>query len=389
MCLIVETKKDIPLSEKFIKNVFKRNDDGFGLMYIKDNHLETEKYVDKSVDLLVERYNATKEYEPIIHFRMRTHGLIDHSNTHPYYANFGIWLMHNGVLQIDTSSNKDKSDTWHFIHTYLNPMLSWSKNPHALIRTEQFKTIINRMIGPNNKIVMGDRGGYVFFQEKQWHTITKESTEMVGMRVSNTYAWDESFNEPPKVYALPTAPAGSYTTSSAHVIRRYSKAGLIQIDDKLYADYAGEIWEEHNNGKDSIYWFKVEEGTLSKNKKKKIAKKIQRVERKATEAKLKKLAEEGAKQMTLTYEEKKEETTAPVCVPGTEPVIPTLVVNQDDDNDDITSDIILPSDYTELDYTETLVREYRQMSESLLHSMVYTNPDEASRILHHLLRRTH
>lgn len=374
MCLIVETKKDITLSEKFIKDVFKRNDDGFGLMYIKDNHLETEKYVDKPVELLIERYNATKDYEPVIHFRMRTHGLIDHSNTHPYYANFGIWLMHNGVLSIDTRSNPDKSDTWHFIHTYLNPMLSWSKNPHALIRSEQFKTIINRMIGPSNKIVMGDRGGFVFFQEKEWHTIDKESTGLKGMRVSNTYAWNPDFNDPPKVYSYPTG-----TTS---LIKRYTKAGLVQIDDRLYADYNGEIWEEADN---AAYWFKLEEALMSKNKKKKIAKKLAIKERKEAEKKAK---EAATKQMVIIYPtdqpEPVVETTAPVCVPGTEPVV---TVTEDDN--DTTSEIILPHEYQEHEYVEALVREYRQMSESLLNSMVYTNPDEASKVLHKLLQRTH
>src|SRR5580692_4611048 len=98
MCLIIRSKKEINIILELMKEWYASNDDGWGMMWIQDNVLQTHRSME-GIEILWDKYNEVKEYEPIIHLRQRTHG--DHSvdNCHPFDCGFGIHLMHNGILQ--------------------------------------------------------------------------------------------------------------------------------------------------------------------------------------------------------------------------------------------------------------------------------------------------
>lgn len=190
MCLIIETKREITIPKFVMEDMFQRNNDGFGFMYVRNGHSYGEKFHSSDLDLLYSAYLRLQEYNPFIHLRMKTHGDINEEMSHPYDCGYGVWLMHNGVMGECQGDDKTKSDTWYFANEYLRPIFANSVDVSELIRTEGFQRLITRFIGSNNRIVLTDRLGSVKFNPSSWHTIDNPDTECVGMKVSNTYAWD-------------------------------------------------------------------------------------------------------------------------------------------------------------------------------------------------------
>lgn len=190
MCLIIETRNNILIPKEVMGDMYRRNDDGYGLMYLKDGVVVGEKYQGKSLDQLYARYLETREYEPYIHLRMKTHGDINEGQSHPFDCGHGIWLMHNGVMDTQ-GEDKSKSDTWYFANEYLRPIFDQAKDPIELLKERPFQAFITRFIGSGNRIVMMAPGvPGLRFNNNSWHKITNEETGCVGMMVSNTYAWN-------------------------------------------------------------------------------------------------------------------------------------------------------------------------------------------------------
>ncbi len=393
MCLIIETKKSIPISKDLMVEFASRNDDGFGFMFIKNDVIQIEKYVDQSVDLLFERYEALKEFEPIIHLRMKTHGLIDHTNTHPYPVCRGIFLMHNGVFSTGNAGDTDKSDTWHFIEDYIKPMLEVSKNAHEFMRTKAFRGIMEKLMGNGQRVVMGDKLGYVFFNEPAWHTITEATTGAEGLRVSNTYAWNEGYNRP-KVITQPARhrTIGSGGSGNLGSATRFSAYGMIEIDTDLYADAEGQIWEK-NGAKYTC------DGNISKSKQKRTRKRYARTMLKYEREAERRKKEEGSLVITVkphlvVVEPPKVEvpailqrgTSDMVCLPGTEPVFDTEDPGENDEH----CEIILPTDPLKNEYEafyyDGLEKEWARLPLWALATIMSEEPDEAARLLHRRLR---
>lgn len=238
----------------------KRNKDGFGFMWIQDNKVHVFKTPNSNIDVLMEKYNATKEFDPIIHFRMKTHGLIDDENTHPYYVDHGIWLMHNGVISSHANEQDDtKSDTWHFIKDVLKPFVKAAKNPHAFIRSKAFGKVMNNYLS-GQRVVMMDREGSVIFNQSSWHEVNNPHLpELKGMLVSNTYAWSaSSFGAPVQTYPVVThyntnhrTYPGSY---SVGLDRRPIRDQMTRLyensseENNIYYDSIGYVWEEYAMG---------------------------------------------------------------------------------------------------------------------------------------------
>jgi hypothetical protein len=213
MCLIIETKKDITIPKFVMEDMFQKNNDGFGFMFIKDGVVNGVKYHSDDLDLLYSQYLALQEFEPFIHLRMKTHGDVNQENAHPYDCGNGVWLMHNGVMHECQGPDKSKSDTWYFANEYLRPMLDQVMDIPVFLRSRGFQALVASFIGSGNRIVIADSNGTMRYNPDTWHVIKNEDTECVGMRVSNTYAW--SMHSPRRVHT-PVTYHGNSTYLSGH-----------------------------------------------------------------------------------------------------------------------------------------------------------------------------
>jgi len=261
MCLIIHAEPKYRISETLMDDFAKRNDDGFGIMWVENNQINTRKFGPTEMDKLYPTYLSVQDKEHFIHLRMRTHGDTNVAMAHPYYCGYGIWLMHNGILDTQ-GDDTTKSDTWYFVNHVLNPLFKMTTNPHTMMRSKAFANIMLKFLGHNNRVVLGDRGGYVTFNSQAWHNITNENTGVTGMLVSNTYAWSSSsFGQPVTVYTnqrsqgtLPLVVGGtSTTTSTASGVDNpaFEKALLdwfFLLGRKWYMDKYGHIYKRDAKG---------------------------------------------------------------------------------------------------------------------------------------------
>jgi hypothetical protein len=89
-------------------------------------------------------------------------------------------MMHNGVLHTGNEADKDKSDTWHFIHDYLSESVHMAPE---LVFVDGFLAMIAEFIGDNRFVFMNGEG-------RISHVNKDSGIEHDGMWFSNTYAWN-------------------------------------------------------------------------------------------------------------------------------------------------------------------------------------------------------
>lgn len=181
MCLLVNQPATTAFTDEFIEDVYKKNSDGFGVMYAEDGKVHVYKCLPRNAQDMIDFYRAHAEGRDCVwHARMQTHGDIDLDNCHPYRVTDDIWLAHNGVLSTGNASDKTKSDTWHFIRNVLAPALA--HNPDLMLDLD-YQKFIASMIGTGNKfgLVRAD-GKTVIINEAS-------GVNFVGAWLSNTYAW--------------------------------------------------------------------------------------------------------------------------------------------------------------------------------------------------------
>lgn len=182
MCMLIHHSAKSHLSQKMLADMLSHNPDGFGFAYGTGKKVHVVKVPSPSLQTVYDLYaKYLRGREAMIHFRWRTHGDVDEQNTHPYEVTPGLWLAHNGVLSCVDQRDKRMSDTWHLIEDYLRPMLS--KSPDLWLSPE-FRTILGKFIGAQNKLAFVDARGKVALVN-QASGITFQNTWF-----SNTYAWD-------------------------------------------------------------------------------------------------------------------------------------------------------------------------------------------------------
>lgn len=197
MCLIIDKPANLAIPASVIEDFINYNQDGMGYMYhTPETGLVVQKFHNLTLDQIQEEFAALTPFRAIIHLRMRTHGGIDHINTHPYpiFEN-NLYLVHNGVLSGNAGSRvrSAMSDTWHYIEDTLRPLLLQCPE---LLQNPAFIELVEEHIGSSNKFVLMDKNGHVtYFNEDAFIPLVSASGDVniPEIKVSNTYAW--SYND--------------------------------------------------------------------------------------------------------------------------------------------------------------------------------------------------
>ena len=123
MCIAITKPAGVKPDYKAYQNGYDRNPDGWGFAV-----------PDRSKQSVIIRKDTTsfkdfwKQFKPfrdrpaLVHFRIKTHGVIEKRNCHPFRVGSDLAMIHNGQLDIECNEMKDKSDTWHFVKQVLRPM---------------------------------------------------------------------------------------------------------------------------------------------------------------------------------------------------------------------------------------------------------------------------
>ena len=163
MCLLHTHHADTEFDYNDIQDFYMHNQDGIGVMYVENGEVVVKKFLPKDSQEAWAIYQEhIKGRECATHWRMKTHGLIDMENCHPYHVVGNVYLMHNGVLSTGNDKDRTKSDTWHYARDYLAPLLL--SNP-SLIREPAFQKMLGAHIGQGNRFALMDEQGLVIINE--------------------------------------------------------------------------------------------------------------------------------------------------------------------------------------------------------------------------------
>jgi len=154
MCLIIYSKNPSKISIDDMEQSFLSNRDGFGIMYLKDNKIITEKILPKKFDDCLKLYNKHKNNckEMGLHWRFKTVGNINLDNCHPHKVlKDQVYLMHNGPALPIPILDHGKSDTNQFIKYYFRNLILRDSN---ILENKSFIKNINDFIGSDKLLVL-------------------------------------------------------------------------------------------------------------------------------------------------------------------------------------------------------------------------------------------
>lgn len=170
MCLIIHKPAGISIPSDLIRTAWDDNPDGAGIMYHGDDGPKVYKVLPRDwADPAqhIEKVLAELESrEAGIHFRWRTHGPVDQSNTHPVpIPGTGGYLMHNGII----SGLGDHYDTVRSImsDTAFYTLTTLQNAPGA--DQKDFWEIVGQDVGSYNRMLIMDAAGrFLRVNDKQW-----------------------------------------------------------------------------------------------------------------------------------------------------------------------------------------------------------------------------
>lgn len=167
MCIaILKTKKGI-ITDDELRNSFNSNPDGAGIAYTVGKKLIIKKGIFNVEEFILTVRNAEKECDNnmLIHCRIGTSGKNDEKNTHPFYINNDVCLIHNGILDIEVPTNSEINDTQIFIKKFMKEIKA-----KDLMHNKSIQNLIAETISSRNKFVLLDnRGYYKIINEKAGH----------------------------------------------------------------------------------------------------------------------------------------------------------------------------------------------------------------------------
>jgi hypothetical protein len=237
MCLIiVKNKQGVALDYGVIKEAFKDNPHGWGVMWYVPGtaYVNTMKGFQYDELLKIVKKLESEDRLMAIHFRFATAGLVNVANCHPFYVNGVGALMHNGVFNIPQDVHKDMSDTWHYARRFEKHALDCG-NPAPFFRAVHAFKQMERVTGTWNKVViLTDNGEFLIENEHAgdwrgglWYSNTSSFPVTRTSSYSST-GWSEDLAE--DWYNRQLGSGSGSSASTAGSSRIYS-LDRVKVDD--------------------------------------------------------------------------------------------------------------------------------------------------------------
>jgi predicted glutamine amidotransferase len=114
MCVIIYKPKGVTLSLSTVLRAYQRNDDGWGIVARTQDGLDVRRGFGRDADEeLLDAFDALRAHELVLHCRIATAGERDLRNTHPFPVSEGLFMFHNGTVNVDCSADLTMCDSFH------------------------------------------------------------------------------------------------------------------------------------------------------------------------------------------------------------------------------------------------------------------------------------
>lgn len=190
MCVAIYKPKDVILTKRILRQCMDANPHGAGFAYLDNNG---HAVIHKNYDNFRAFWRAFREHqnaEAILHFRFATHGPINAANCHPFILPDHGAIVHNGIIDWCCPDRGDqRSDTRIFVDEILIPYLA-----RYDLHDPDFRTTLERAIGPHNKMIAFWHGQAVILNESRgtWHHGAWYSTmSWQWEALWHKWAWDD------------------------------------------------------------------------------------------------------------------------------------------------------------------------------------------------------
>jgi hypothetical protein len=160
MCIAIYQPVGEVLDDALLGRCYQNNPDGCGMAYIHAESGKVQIYKTLKFKKWLKRYKSMVKENPespfLLHFRIKTHGIVNVDNCHPFKIDAGHAFIHNGMISkcAPTERNGEKSDTRLFNEMILqNLPKNWFDN-------QAIKDLIEPWIG-NSKLCILKADGRV------------------------------------------------------------------------------------------------------------------------------------------------------------------------------------------------------------------------------------
>ena len=161
MCIAIYKEAGKIISKESLLQCYKANPDGAGFLFNNGTELVIQKGF-FTFDSFYEAYQPLEDKQMLIHFRIKTHGIVKEENCHPFFVNDELGFIHNGVI---TSHGSDPllSDTRDFNEKILQPLVE--EFGTTIINNPVMQRVLEDYIGWSKLVFMNVDGSYKIFNE--------------------------------------------------------------------------------------------------------------------------------------------------------------------------------------------------------------------------------
>ena len=246
MCLAVYKPSKIAPDWDALEEGFKCNSHGAGFAVVADGSLQIHKGF-FTYDEFARAFEPFADRQAAIHFRLATHGTRGGDMCHPFVVTDELAMIHNGILPIDTSDDKDKSDTWHYVEYILKPLAQRDRDFYT---DNAIKFMGEAAISGSKFVFLRADGDWCIWNDTDGHWRD-------GIWYSNrSYVKSVGFSRWPKTLP-PQDPEAAETLADPGESRFYdrlSKSDQWEYEDLLEAGYTAEELDEYiaNDGSSAL-----------------------------------------------------------------------------------------------------------------------------------------
>lgn len=201
MCIaILNTTNTI--SKETLKQCWKSNPDGAGMIYTANNQIQIFKEMsnfDKFYKEYLKQRKSNKTSNFVLHFRIATSGKIDKTNCHPFSVNKNLAFVHNGMININ-QLNANVSDTYTFNELILKKLPATFLNNHAILDLIENYIGYSKLIfldSDNEASILNEDLGH-WDADNNWYSnnsyqCTYTKTKAVKAKNYNNYQFDTDY----------------------------------------------------------------------------------------------------------------------------------------------------------------------------------------------------
>lgn len=200
MCIAIYQPAGKELSKEIIQNCWTANNDGAGLLFTHNEILYAHKEL-TDLELFYDYYKhiveaVGKTTPMVLHFRIKTHGLISLKNCHPFMVNDQIGFVHNGILSIGIPANSHTSDTFE-----LNAQIL-QKLPDDFLNYQGCISLLESYCKGSKLVFLNNKGEHKIINEK--------------LGVWEDGCWFSNYSFKSRTYVSPYPYQSNFDTSRAY-----------------------------------------------------------------------------------------------------------------------------------------------------------------------------